>query len=167
MMRAGIGNDIHRLIAGSKLILGGVDVPFDKGPDAHSDGDVAIHALIDALLGAAGLGDIGTHFPDSEPRYRGASSIDLLRRCIELLSEAGFRPHNVDISILIERPRLAPYLGLMVERIAAVLELPANRVNIKAGTNEGMDAIGRGEAVAALAVVTVIGGHTQFEDSST
>ena len=155
-MRVGIGNDIHRLIAGPKLILGGVDVPFEKRPAAHSDGDVAIHALIDALLGAAGLGDIGTHFPDTDPRYRGASSIDLLTQCVALLRGAGFRPHNVDISVLLERPKLAPFMGLMVERIAAALDVPANRVNIKAGTNERMDAVGRGEAVAAMAVASIV-----------
>lgn len=155
-MRVGIGNDIHRLVAGPRLVLGGVDVPFDRGPAAHSDGDVAIHALIDALLGAAGLGDIGTHFPDTDPRHRGASSIDLLTQCVSLLDEAGFRPHNVDISISLERPKLAPLVRLMVERIAAALDLPANRVNIKAGTNEGMDAVGRGEAVAATAVAGIV-----------
>ncbi len=161
MMRVGIGNDIHRLIAGPKLILGGVDVPFDKGPAAHSDGDVAIHALIDALLGAAGLGDIGTHFPDSDLRYRDASSIDLLTQCVALLREAGFRPHNVDISVILERPKLAPFMGLMVERIAAALGVPASQVNIKAGTNERMDAVGRGEAVAAFAVATLVDTDTQ------
>ena len=161
MMRVGIGNDIHRLIAGPKLILGGVDVPFDKGPAAHSDGDVAIHALIDALLGAAGLGDIGRHFPDNDPRFLDASSIDLLTQSVARLREAGFRPHNVDISVMLERPRLAPFMGLMVERIAAALGVPASQVNIKAGTNEGMDAVGRGEAVAAYAVATVVDADIQ------
>ncbi len=160
-MRVGIGIDIHRLVAGPRLVLGGVEVPFDKGPAAHSDGDVAIHALIDALLGAAGLGDIGTHFPDTDPRHLGASSIDLLTQSVSLLSQAGFRPHNADISISLERPKLAPYMGSMVERIAAALGVPANQVNVKAGTNEGMDAVGRGEAVAATAVASIVEADAQ------
>ena len=152
MFRIGQGYDLHRLVPGRPLVLGGVEIPFTLGLLGHSDADVLVHAVIDALLGAAGLGDIGRHFPDTDPAYAGARSLDLLARTALLIKEK-WRVVNIDATLIAERPRLAPYLPKMGENIAAVLAVPPAAVNIKAKTNEGVDAVGRGEAMAAMAVV--------------
>jgi 2-C-methyl-D-erythritol 2,4-cyclodiphosphate synthase len=152
-MRVGIGYDIHRFAAGRRLILGGVDFPDETGLAGHSDADVLVHAVIDALLGAAGLGDIGSHFPPDNPAYAGVSSIELLRRTVGLAAEGGFTVESVDSTVIAERPKLGPHSGRMRENIAVALEIEARRVNVKATTNEGIGAIGRGEGIAAIAVV--------------
>ena len=154
--RVGIGYDIHRLADGRRLILGGVEIPFEKGLMGHSDADVLTHAICDALLGAAALGDIGTHFPDSEPQFAGASSLDLLARVMELVGETGFLVANIDSVILAERPRLAPYIQTMRERLAAVLNIEVTQVSVKAKTGEGLESVGRGEAMAAQ-VIALLG----------
>ena len=150
--RIGMGYDIHRLVGGHKLVLGGVDVPFEKGLLGHSDSDVLTHAICDALLGAAALGDIGAHFPDTDERWKGASSLDLLARVVEMISERGYRLANVDATIMAERPRLRPHIQAMRERLAAVLQVDVERVSVKAKTSEGLESVGRGEAMAAHAV---------------
>lgn len=150
--RTGIGNDIHRLEAGRKLILGGVEIPFDKGPAGHSDGDALAHAICDALLGAAALGDIGQHFPDSSPKWRNANSLRFLAHVKSLLDKIGCTIINVDATIGLERPRLAPHIPLMRKRVAAALGIKPNQVSVKAKSGEGVDAVGRGEAVRADAV---------------
>jgi len=151
----GIGRDTHRLADGRRLVLGGVPVDSPKGPDAHSDGDVLLHAIIDAMLGAAGLGDIGDHFPDADPAYRDADSRELLRRANALLAERGRRVVHVDATVYLERPKLGPLKPRMRETIAGDLGLAPDGVNVKAKTAEGLGAVGRGEAVAAEAVATV------------
>ncbi|HJZ67255.1 MAG TPA: 2-C-methyl-D-erythritol 2,4-cyclodiphosphate synthase [Blastocatellia bacterium] len=153
--RIGIGYDIHRLAEGRKLVLGGVDIPFEKGLLGHSDSDVLIHALCDALLGAAALGDIGTHFPDSDPQWAEVSSLEFLKRVMELMSDRGFRVANVDGTVVAERPKLQPYVQAMRERLASALQIDVDRVSIKAKTNEGLEAIGRGEAIAAQVVALI------------
>jgi 2-C-methyl-D-erythritol 2,4-cyclodiphosphate synthase len=150
--RIGIGYDIHRLVEGRKLVLGGIEIPFEKGLLGHSDSDVLTHAICDALLGAAALGDIGTHFPDSDPRWAGASSLDFLARVVELVTERGYRVANVDATVMAERPKLMPYVQAMRERLASVLQIDVDQANIKAKTNEGLESVGRGEAMAAQAV---------------
>ncbi len=150
-MRVGIGYDYHRLVEGRKLVLGGVEIPFGKGLAGHSDGDVLTHAICDALLGAAGLGDIGQHFPDNDPQWKGADSIQLLARVVDLLREKGLRVAQVDCIVLAQEPKLAPHFAPMRERLASVLG-PQVQVNVKAKTTEGLEAIGRGEAMAAQAV---------------
>lgn len=152
-MRVGIGYDVHRLTPGRPLILGGVRFESEVGLDGHSDADVALHALCDALLGAAALGDIGQHFPPGDRRWRGADSLDLLRRVVALLAEVGQRPGNVDLTIVAERPRIAPHVQAMRQRIAPILQTEA--VSIKATTNEQIGFIGRGEGIAAIAVATI------------
>ena len=154
--RIGIGYDIHRLVEGRRLLLAGVEIPFEKGLLGHSDSDVLTHAICDALLGAAAAGDIGTHFPDSDPRFAGAASLELLARVVELIKERGFEVANIDAVVLAERPRLAPYIKSMRERLAAVLEIDVELVSVKAKTNEGLDAVGRGEAMAAHAVAIIV-----------
>jgi 2-C-methyl-D-erythritol 2,4-cyclodiphosphate synthase len=154
--RIGIGYDIHRLAEGRRLVLGGVEVPFEKGLLGHSDSDVLTHAICDALLGAASLGDIGTHFPDSDPQFAGASSLDLLAKVNDLIGERGFRVENLDSVILAERPRLAPHIPAMRERLAAVLKIDIDRVSIKAKTGEGLESVGRGEAMAAQAIALLV-----------
>jgi len=154
--RVGIGYDIHRLADGRRLILGGVEIPFEKGLMGHSDADVLTHAICDALLGAAALGDIGTHFPDSEPQFAGVSSLDLLGRVVELVDEAGFLVANIDSVILAERPRMAPYIQTMRERLAAVLNIAVTQISVKAKTGEGLESVGRGEAMAAQ-VIALLG----------
>ena len=151
-IRVGIGNDIHRLVAGRKLILGGVEIPFEQGLQGHSDADSLTHAICDALLGAAALGDIGTHFSDQDPQWKGADSLQLLARVCAMLSEQGWRIVNVDATILAERPKMMPHLPAMKAKLAAALNLDAACLNIKAKTNEGLDAIGRGEAIGAQAI---------------
>jgi 2-C-methyl-D-erythritol 2,4-cyclodiphosphate synthase len=156
-IRVGIGYDVHRLVEGRKLMIGGVDVPFEKGLLGHSDADVLVHAICDALLGAAGLGDIGRHFPDSEPRYRGISSIALLQEVEGLLVKAGFRVNNIDATIVAERPKMATYIPDMVANIAAAVGVEGSAINIKATTTEGLGFAGRGEGMAAYAVGTIRG----------
>jgi 2-C-methyl-D-erythritol 4-phosphate cytidylyltransferase/2-C-methyl-D-erythritol 2,4-cyclodiphosphate synthase len=150
--RAGLGYDLHRLVDGRPLILGGVTIPFERGLEGHSDADVLCHAITDALLGAASAGDIGRHFPDSDPRWKGASSLELLKRAVTIVEADGLEVGNVDASVVAERPKLAPYVDTMRANIADVLGVSIDRVSIKAKTNEGVDAIGRGEAMAAHAV---------------
>ena len=152
-MRIGIGYDIHRLVEGRPLRLGGVDVPSAFGLLGHSDGDALLHAICDALLGAAGLGDIGEHFPDSDPAYGDADSAELLAACVAKVRAAGFKPVNLDANVLAERPRLARYKAAMRQRVADLLGIAPARVSIKARTHEGLDAVGRGDAIAAQAVV--------------
>jgi 2-C-methyl-D-erythritol 2,4-cyclodiphosphate synthase len=151
----GIGYDCHQFAAGRPLVLGGVEVPSERGLLGHSDADVLTHAVIDALLGAAGLGDIGQHFPDTDPAYAGANSLGLLAACAELLEGAGVRVLNVDSTVVLETPKLAPFKGQMRARLAAVLGLEVGYVNVKATRGEGMGFIGRGEGAAALAIATV------------
>ncbi len=152
-MRIGHGYDVHRLVPGRKLILGGVEIPYEKGLLGHSDADVLVHALMDALLGAAALGDIGRLFPDSDERYRGADSMRLLASVLERLREKGLSVGNVDCTVLAQRPKLASFIPLMRERLAAALSLPADRVSVKATTEEGLGFTGDGSGIAAHAVV--------------
>ncbi len=150
--RAGTGYDLHRLVEGRPLIIGGVDIPFEKGALGHSDADVACHAATDAVLGAACLGDIGRHFPDTDPRWKGASSIELLRQAAGLVRGAGHAITNVDVVVVLERPKISPHLGAIREGLAGALGIAVDCVSVKGKTNEGVDAIGRGEAIAAYAV---------------
>ena len=150
--RIGVGNDVHRLEAGRKLILGGVRIPFSKGPLGHSDGDALAHAICDALLGAAGLGDIGRHFPDTSPKWHNASSLLFLRHVRKLLGRAGWVIVNLDSTVGLERPKLAPYIPRMQKKIAAALGVRPGQVSVKAKSGEGIDAVGRGEAVRADAI---------------
>ena len=152
-MRIGQGIDAHRFAEGRKLILGGVEIEHPQGMAAHSDGDVVLHALCDALLGAAGMGDIGRHFPDSDPAYAGIDSRILLRDVVKRLHQARLSVHNADITIVAQRPRMAPHIEAMRTSIAEDLHLPAERVNVKATTTEQMGFTGRGEGIAAFAVV--------------
>jgi len=156
-MRIGFGYDSHRLAAGRKLILGGMWVPFELGLLGHSDADVLVHAVCDAILGAVGAGDIGRQFPDTDPAYRDVSSLLLLKRVAVLAVGKGCHVVNVDATLVLERPKLAPYLGEMAENIAGILGIPAARVSVKAKTNEGMGLVGAGEGAAAFAVVLVEG----------
>jgi 2-C-methyl-D-erythritol 2,4-cyclodiphosphate synthase len=151
----GIGYDSHRLATGRKLILGGVEIPGEQGLDGHSDADVLTHAVIDALLGAAGLGDIGEHFPDSDERYRDADSIELLETVLTRVVAQGLELINVDSTVVMERPRLGPHREAIRARLAIVLGIAPGRVNVKATTGEGVGFVGRGEGVAALAVVSL------------
>jgi 2-C-methyl-D-erythritol 2,4-cyclodiphosphate synthase len=153
--RAGIGYDLHRLTAGRKLMLGGIEVPFDRGPAGHSDGDALAHAICDALLGAAALGDIGTHFPDTDPQWKDARSLQFLERIRTLLAERGLRIAQIDAIVIAERPKLGPHFPAMRKALAGALGIEPNRINLKAKTNEGVDAIGRGEAIAAQAIATL------------
>jgi 2-C-methyl-D-erythritol 2,4-cyclodiphosphate synthase len=156
-LRVGIGNDIHRLVEGRKLILGGVEIPHERGLLGHSDGDSLTHAITDALLGAAALGDIGSHFSDRDPRWAGADSLVFLRHVRDLLEEQGFEIANVDATILAERPKMAPHISEMKVRLAEAMKISESQINVKAKTNEGLDAIGRGEAIAAQAVALIMG----------
>lgn len=155
-MRIGIGYDVHRLTEGRKLILGGIEIPHSHGLDGHSDADVLLHAIKDALLGAAALGDIGRHFPDTDLQYKGASSLMLLARVRELLAEKGFVVHNVDATIIAEKPKLAPYISQMNKTIAETLHISLDQVNVKATTTEALGFTGRREGIAAQAAVTII-----------
>jgi 2-C-methyl-D-erythritol 4-phosphate cytidylyltransferase/2-C-methyl-D-erythritol 2,4-cyclodiphosphate synthase len=156
LVRTGIGYDAHRFASGRRLILGGVEIAHDRGLYGHSDADVLLHAIADAVLGAAALGDIGQHFPPSDERFRDADSQFLLREAVRLARQAGWTPGNVDGTVLAEAPRLAPHVLLMRERIAACLGLSQDAVSVKATTNEGMGSIGRGEGIAALATATLV-----------
>lgn len=151
-IRIGIGYDIHRLVEGRKLVLGGVEIPFEKGLLGHSDSDVLTHAICDALLGAAALGDIGAHFPDTDPRWAGASSLDFLAHVVDLLADRGYRVANVDATVIAERPKLKPQIQAIRDRLASVLEVHLDQVSVKAKTSEGLESIGHGEAIAAQAV---------------
>jgi 2-C-methyl-D-erythritol 2,4-cyclodiphosphate synthase len=153
--RCGIGYDLHRLEAGRKLIIGGMELAFDKGPAGHSDGDVLAHALCDALFGAAGLGDIGRHFPDNDPKWKGANSLLFLEHARKLLEENKFVIEHVDAVVILEKPKLGPHFAKMQRIVAQALGVAAERIHLKAKTNEGVDAIGRGEAIAAWVVATV------------
>jgi 2-C-methyl-D-erythritol 2,4-cyclodiphosphate synthase len=154
-MLIGHGYDVHRFAVGARLVIGGVDIPHDKGLAAHSDGDVLIHAICDALLGAAGLGDIGVHFPDSDERYRGIDSRILLRHVMELLDQRNLAVNNVDATIVAERPKLKPYIDAMRDNLAKDLRIVSQRINVKATTSEGMGFTGREEGIAAYAVTTL------------
>ncbi|OGO03045.1 MAG: 2-C-methyl-D-erythritol 2,4-cyclodiphosphate synthase [Chloroflexi bacterium RBG_13_53_26] len=154
-MRVGIGYDVHPLTRGRRLVLGGVEIPFDKGLDGHSDADVVVHSIIDALLGAAGLGDIGTRFPSSEPNYKGISSIVLLRRVATMLKEEGWRIYNVDATVVAEQPRLAPFIPRMRELISQTLEVSIDRVGVKCTTSKRLGFVGEGQAIAVHAVALV------------
>lgn len=153
--RVGQGYDVHRLVAGRRLILGGVEIPHETGLLGHSDGDALLHAITDALLGAIALGDIGRHFPDSDPRYQGADSRVLLRAAVALLAERGWQPANVDATIVAQQPKLAPHAAAMVANVAVDLGISPDSVNIKGKTNEKLGYLGRQEAIEAQAVVLV------------
>jgi 2-C-methyl-D-erythritol 2,4-cyclodiphosphate synthase len=154
-MRVGTGFDIHRLVSGRKLILGGVEIPFDKGLEGHSDGDSLTHAIIDALLGAAALGDIGVWFPPGDPNYKDADSMDMLRRVKALLDENEFDIANIDATVICEQPKLSPHFETMRDRISTILALPSELVSVKATTMERLGPIGEGLAIAAQAVVLI------------
>ncbi|MBI2091835.1 MAG: 2-C-methyl-D-erythritol 2,4-cyclodiphosphate synthase [Deltaproteobacteria bacterium] len=151
-MRVGIGYDIHRLIKGRKLILGGVEIPHTMGLDGHSDADVLVHAIMDALLGAAALGDIGQHFPNTDPKYKNISSMDLLKRVVSLLTDHNSLITNIDAMMIAEAPKLAPHIEKMRTNIAKVCGIKIDQISVKATTNEGVGFIGRGEGIAAQAV---------------
>ena len=155
MSLSGIGFDSHRLIQGRRLVIGGIEIPSELGLDGHSDADVLAHAVIDALLGAAGLGDIGEHFPDNDERWRDADSIGLLRVAVGMVGAEGLTVVNVDCTVIMEAPKLAPHRQAIRDSLAAALGLPGARVNVKASTGERIGFVGRGEGVAALAVATL------------
>ena len=151
-MRIGQGYDVHRLVEGRKLIIGGVDIPYEKGLLGHSDSDVLLHAVMDALLGAAALGDIGQHFPDSDERYKGISSIALLKEVGKILQENGYMIENIDSTVIAQRPKLLPYRPQMAENIAAALGIEKEQVSVKATTEEGLGFTGTGEGISAQAI---------------
>jgi 2-C-methyl-D-erythritol 2,4-cyclodiphosphate synthase len=154
-MRSGIGYDVHQFSAGRRLVLGGVEIPHSLGLLGHSDADVLLHAIADAILGAAALGDIGKHFPPSDPAFRDADSLLLLAEAKRLIQDAGYRVGNVDATLIAEAPRILPHVDTMRERIASALQVSANDISIKATTNEGMGFVGRSEGIAALAIATI------------
>lgn len=155
MIRVGYGYDVHRLVEGRKLILGGVDIPFEKGLLGHSDADVLLHAVTDALFGAAALGDIGSHFPDTDPQYKGADSLKLLEACGHELAEHGWRIGNIDATIVAQRPKLLPFVPQMRENIARVLHISVDQVSLKGKTEEGLGFTGTGEGMAVHAVCLI------------
>jgi 2-C-methyl-D-erythritol 2,4-cyclodiphosphate synthase len=154
-IRVGLGYDIHRLQVGRRLVLGGVEIPSPRGLVGHSDADVLTHALMDALLGTVGLGDIGTHFPPGDPSYKDANSLELLKRVVEMLAQGGWEPQQVSAVLVVEEPRLAPYIPEMRSHLAEVLNLPQDAVGIQVTTNEGLGALGRREGMAAWATALV------------
>ncbi len=156
-MRVGMGYDVHRLVEGRKLILGGVEIPYEKGLLGHSDADVLIHAIMDALLGAAALGDIGKHFPDTDPQYKGISSVELLKHVAKLLDENNYVIENIDATVIAQRPKLRPYMEEMTKNIAGALEIEENRLNLKATTEEGLGFTGTGEGMASQAICSLVG----------
>jgi 2-C-methyl-D-erythritol 2,4-cyclodiphosphate synthase len=167
-MRVGIGYDIHRLAKGRRLVLGGVEISHDRGLEGHSDADVVLHAVSDAILGAAGLGDIGTHFPDTDARFKDISSMTLLEKVCALALEGGYRIGNIDVVVVAEKPVLGPYVAKMKESISETLRTGTVAVSIKATTNEGVGPVGRGEAIASFAVATLEeekDGHTRGRDT--
>ena len=151
-MRIGHGYDVHRLVEGRPLILGGVNIPYEKGLLGHSDADVLLHAVSDALLGAAGLGDIGKHFPDTDPQYKGADSLQLLRIVVSRVKEKGYRISNIDVTMIAQKPKLRPHIEAMEQNIAAAAGIPADRVNVKANTEEQLGFTGTGEGMRCHAV---------------
>ncbi|RUM91948.1 MAG: 2-C-methyl-D-erythritol 2,4-cyclodiphosphate synthase [Thermodesulfatator sp.] len=155
--RTGFGYDVHRLVEGRKLVLGGVEIPYELGLLGHSDADVLLHAVCDALLGAAGLGDIGRHFPDFDPSYRGISSMTLLKEVNFKLASSNWKTNNVDSTIVAQRPKLSPFIPKMVSNISECLGIALDRVNVKATTTEGLGFAGQGQGIAAYSVVTVVG----------
>lgn len=155
-MQIGHGYDIHKLVEGRKLILAGVEIPYEKGLLGHSDADVITHAIIDALLGAAALGDIGKHFPDTDPKWKDANSLELLNKTHSLIENQNFKINNIDCTIIAEEPKLSPYIEIMKENLCKVLQINKNKINIKAKTNEGLDSTGQKNAISAFAVVTII-----------
>lgn len=154
-MRIGTGWDLHKLKKGRKLMIGGIDIPYHLGEEAHSDGDVLIHAVIDAILGAAALGDIGTHFPPSDTQYKDISSILLLEKTAELLTDAGYRIINLDTTVILQKPKLKPFINDIREKLAVALTLNIDRISVKAKTKEEMDATGEGKAVESIASVLI------------
>ena len=156
-MRVGMGYDVHRLVEGRKLILGGVEIPYEKGLLGHSDADVLIHAIMDALLGAAALGDIGKHFPDTDPQYKGISSVELLKHVAKLLDENNYVIENIDATVIAQRPKLRPYMEEMTKNIAGALGIDENRLNLKATTEEGLGFTGTGEGMASQAICSLVG----------
>lgn len=154
-MRIGMGYDVHRLVEERDLILGGVKIPWELGLLGHSDADVLIHAIMDSLLGAAALGDIGKHFPDTDPAYKGISSVLLLKHVAALLKEHGFKVGNIDATIIAQKPKMAPHIPTMIENIAAALEIPQSCLNIKATTEEGLGFTGRMEGIAAQSIALI------------
>ncbi len=154
-MRVGVGYDVHPLVPGRRLVLGGVEIPFDRGLDGHSDGDAAVHAIIDALLGAAGLEDIGTHFPSSDAEYKDISSLILLQRAVRKLKGRGFAVGNVDATIVAEQPRLSPFVTRMRESISRALGVGVDQVSVKTTTSKGLGFVGQGQAIAVHAVALV------------
>ncbi|MDE5865293.1 MAG: 2-C-methyl-D-erythritol 2,4-cyclodiphosphate synthase, partial [Lachnospiraceae bacterium] len=165
-MRIGMGYDVHRLTEDRKLILGGVDIPFEKGLLGHSDADVLLHAVMDALLGAAALGDIGKHFPDTDEQYRGISSIKLLKRVGELLEEHLFLIENIDATIIAQAPKMRPYIDTMRENIANALQIDIAQINVKATTEEGLGFTGSGEGIAAQAVCILTSAVDNFDKNT-
>lgn len=156
MMRIGHGYDVHRLVTGRKLILGGVDIPYEKGLDGHSDADVLVHAIMDSLLGALALGDIGRHFPDTDPAYKGADSIELLKRVGEIIVGQGYTVGNIDSTVCAQRPKLAPFIAAMRENIAAALDIDISQVSVKATTEEKLGFTGEGLGISATAVCLLL-----------
>ena len=154
-IRIGHGYDVHRLVEGRKLILCGVEIPFESGLLGHSDADVALHALMDAMLGACALGDIGKHFPDTDDRYKGISSVHLLRETDRIIHDAGYKVENADVTIVAQKPKLLPFIPQMISVIASVLNLPEDRINVKATTTEKLGFEGRMEGISSYAVCTV------------
>ena len=155
MFKVGVGFDAHRLVKGRPLIIGGVKIPYDLGLSGHSDADVLIHAIIDAILGALAMGDIGTHFPDNDPAYKDIDSTILLRKVMELVKKEGYRINNLDNTIVAEMPKLAPHIPGMKERLSEVLNILPGQINIKATTTEGMGFCGRGEGISAISIVSI------------
>lgn len=154
-IKIGIGFDVHALVEGRPLVLGGITVPFEKGLKGHSDGDALLHAIADAMLGACALGDIGQHFPDTDPKFKDADSADLLASVVKLVSKKGFKPMNVDANVIAQRPKLTPHIEAMRARISEILGIPTDDVSVKARTAEGMGEIGEGRAIAVQAAVLV------------
>ncbi len=164
-MRVGMGYDVHRLVENRDLIIGGVKIPYEKGLLGHSDADVLLHAIMDALLGAAALGDIGKHFPDSDPEYKGADSLVLLKRVGELLSEEGYVIENIDSTIIAQKPKMAPHIEQMRKNIADTLGLDISRVNVKATTEEGLGFTGTGEGISSQAVALIMSVENYIYDN--
>ena len=165
IMRVGMGYDVHRLVPDRDLIIGGVKIPYEKGLLGHSDADVLLHAIMDALLGAAALGDIGKHFPDNDPEYEGADSLALLKRVGELLSEEGYVIENIDSTIIAQKPKMAPHIEQMRKNIADTLGLDISRVNVKATTEEGLGFTGAGEGISSQAVVLIMSVENYIYDN--
>ena len=156
MIRIGHGYDVHKMVPSRRLILGGVEIPYSFGLLGHSDADVLTHTVMDALLGACAMGDIGQHFPDNDPKWEGAYSIDMLRSVKDMLKEKGFAPYNIDCTVIMQSPKLAPYIGAIREKLAAALDMDVSYVSVKATTEEKLGFTGTGQGAAAHAVCTVI-----------